>query len=546
MRVLGISPAHDSSICVWKDNRLEFFAKEERFSRVKRDRMPWNCIDMVEGKIDAIAIASPTSDFSNVYLKQILEKKFNCPVYDYSDKHHLCHAALAYYNSNFAKSLVFVIDRNGSVVEDVMREAETVFLAEYPEFKVLHKNYWVFNTGADADHQTLAVTNKMKFKGDSFNADSTMSIVKVYESATSLIGQHPLENGKTMGLASYGEDKPFVDLFSRNRPNDNLFVHDYFVEKDQTTTLFRDHIGLTTTEVDPDNYQEYADYAYQVQKQTQEQVLALIKKYVEQTGIKEVCVTGGYALNVVANSYLVKNLPDVKFYFEPLADDSGNSIGAAQHLYRSITGDSSLSFVTDNTCFHTWQPYLDKTIGSDVTLNDIVELLIAQKTVAIFNSRAEAGPRALGNRSILFDARNKNAKEIVNKIKKREWYRPFAAMVLKEDFEKYFDTIGMESCPFMNMSFDVKLPEEIPGVVHVDNSCRVQTVSMIDYPHIMVDILTLFKEKTGCSVLLNTSFNLAGEPLVETQEDAIRTFNNSDIDVLWFPQIGKYLKKDTL
>jgi carbamoyltransferase len=170
----------------------------------------------------------------------------------------------------------------------------------------------------------------------------------------------------------------------------------------------------------------------------------------------------------------------------------------------------------------------------------ISNFLLDQKTVAVFNGLAESGPRALGHRSILFDARNPNAKTIVNKIKKREWYRPFAAMVLEEDFQHHFETLGLTKSDFMTVSFTV-IDDTISGVTHVDNTCRVQTVSK-NIPHIY-KLLQEFKKQSGISVLLNTSFNLAGEPLVDTLEDALKTFNDSELDVLWFPEINRGLIK---
>jgi carbamoyltransferase len=154
---------------------------------------------------------------------------------------------------------------------------------------------------------------------------------------------------------------------------------------------------------------------------------------------------------------------------------------------------------------------------------------------------AEAGPRALGNRSILFDARNPNAKEIVNIIKQREWYRPFAGFILKEYFQEYFETHGLDKSEFMTISFSCKRTNVIPGIVHVDNSCRIQTVDD-EIPH-MKELLLNFYDETGCPALLNTSFNLAGDPLIETQEEAIECFYRSQLEVLWFPEIGKCLTK---
>ena len=153
--------------------------------------------------------------------------------------------------------------------------------------------------------------------------------------------------------------------------------------------------------------------------------------------------------------------------------------------------------------------------------------------MAVFNGQAEVGPRSLGNRSILFDARNPKAKDIVNRIKHREWYRPFACSVLKEDFGKYFETYGLNESPNMTVSFPVK-SNLIPGVTHVDGSCRIQTVDQT-IPH-FCNLLKEFRKLTEVSVVLNTSFNLAGDPLVENPEDAIKVFNQSEIDVLWFPE----------
>jgi carbamoyltransferase len=538
MRVLGISPFHDSSVAIVNDGKLESFYKEERYSRKKRDFMPWKSfLKAVENKkIDFVTISSPLHyDVWLPAIKIIVEKHLNCPVIMYCDKHHISHASLAFYNSGFEQSLVFVIDRNGTIVGN-MREAESVFLASYPcEFKVLHKNYWVFNKGTDTDRNTIACSKDIDY---SYTANSNMSIVKVYETATMLIGEHQLENGKTMGLAAYGKDKPFDSFFYNGVPLDHLFIHNNYIQDAESSVMYREYLGKETNNLSKENYQFYADYAFQVQKQTQHRALEFIKHWVDKTGIKNVCVTGGYGLNVVANEFYVKNLPDVNFYFEPLADDSGNSIGSAMHFYRSITLDKEIRPI-QTTFIHGNHNTLIK-VGNYCLVSDIAKMLSEQKTIAVFNGLAESGPRALGNRSILFDATNPNAKEIVNNIKKREWYRPFAAMVLEDNFSEYFDTNEVTRSEFMTMSFQVK-SDKIPGVTHVDNSCRVQTVSN-NIPHIY-ELLNEYKKITNVPVLLNTSFNLAGEPLVETQEQAISTFENSDLDVLWFPEISSCLVK---
>ncbi len=545
MRVVGISPLHDSSVAVINNGELEYFFKEERLSRVKRDGPPvlalQKLFELVKEPIDHVTISAPSGDDPCVkYICTQVKKIFNCPVTDYCQHHHLSHASLAFFNSGFDQALVFVIDRDGSLVEGFAREAETVFFVNKEnEFNTLHKNFWISGMGPEADKNRFLFEKHFKDLRRNYNVDSTMSIVKVYESATSLINQKPLENGKTMGLASYGRDLPFTNFFDEGRPIDNKFVHGNFVMDGHSTPIYKDYILNIAPTVTEENFQFYADYAYQVQKQTQDVALNLIKHWVKQTGIKNVCVTGGYGLNVIANQHYIKNLPDVNFYFEPLADDSGNSIGSALHLYRTLSSDKTFRPI-QHTFVHGIESNIDKDVGEPCTETTVAEFLKDQKTVAVFHGLAESGPRALGHRSILFDARNPNAKQIVNRIKKREWYRPFAAIVLEEDFEKYFDTIGLEKSEFMTVSFN-PLTDNIPGVTHVDNTCRVQTVSE-NIPHIY-KLLKEFKQLTDSSVLLNTSFNLAGEPLVDSFEDALRTFNDSEIDVLWIPQLNRCLIK---
>jgi carbamoyltransferase len=540
MRILGIAAGHDSSVVLINNGCVELYVKEERLTNVKRDYLPYQALYETlcynKEPIDYICTSVPGNLMAGL---NILPKKvLKCPVVNYADKHHLSHASIAFYNSGFTEALVVVIDRYGSSFVGELNEGESVYKASYPaQFIELQKNLWKGSTD-------LPKVNPVQHSPSTvINDKNTMSIVKVYETATTLIGQHPIENGKTMGLASYGKDKEFINFFENGFPIDNLFVEGNFISEAAgfpvLPNLLKGHEDKIVSTVPENDYQFYADYAYQVQKQTQEQTLKLIKHWVDKTGIKKVCLSGGYNLNIVSNGYLVDQLPDVEFYFEPIADDSGISIGAAMHLYREKSKDTTVNPLTD-LFFQGFAQQLED-IGTPCSEDTIANFLIEQKSVAVFNGLAEAGPRALGNRSILFDARNPNSKKIVNQIKKREWYRPFAGIVLEEDFEKYFYTKGLPSSKFMTVSFDTRLPKEIPGVVHVDNSCRIQTVGP-EIPHLH-KLLKQFKNKTGCSVLLNTSFNLAGKPLIETQQQAVHTFQIEKIDVLWFPEIGKYIKK---
>lgn len=544
MKILSISPFHDSSIVVLNNGNIEYFSKEERITRVKRDNHPFKSLNYVVNNIkdiDLILICSPTPDDSfHIYLENYLKKYFTCDILRFCEHHHLAHASLAFYNSGFEKSLTFVIDRNGAKING-LRESETVFISSYPNsFKPIYKSYWIENIGENYDVENDKTLNKIKkqFIDCECVAESVCNITKVYETATSLIGEHALENGKTMGLSSYGKDKNFKDLFVDNIPISNYFIHG---DGDFKPVLLKEHLNKNlknSRELKEDDYSFYADYSYQVQKQTQEAVLDLVKKHVDKTNIKNVCITGGYGLNVVTNSYLVKNLPNVNFYFEPIADDTGNSLGSAMYVYRDKTKNCNISPIK-NTFFNGIKHNINVK-GVNCSIDDIADYLTKGKIVAVYNEMAEAGPRALGNRSILFDPRNKDAKNIVNKVKNREWYRPFACSILEEHFKEYFDTLKLTKAEFMTMAFDVK-SDKIPGVVHVDNSCRVQTVNK-NMPH-FYNLLNKFYEKTGVPVLLNTSFNLAGEALVDSPEDAINTYENSDIDIIWFPEKETMLYK---
>ncbi len=170
--------------------------------------------------------------------------------------------------------------------------------------------------------------------------------------------------------------------------------------------------------------------------------------------------------------------------------------------------------------------------------SDVVKNIIEGKIVAIFQGGSEWGPRALGNRSILFDPRNPDAKDIVNKVKKREWYRPFAGTILLEHANDYFEMVTIKETPYMSYAIPAKqkAKDEVPGIIHVDGTCRIQTVTREQNKH-FYDLIEEFYKQTGVPILFNTSFNLAGEPLVETLEDAKDTVNRSDIDLLYTPEL---------
>ena len=182
-----------------------------------------------------------------------------------------------------------------------------------------------------------------------------------------------------------------------------------------------------------------------------------------------------------------------------------------------------------------------------VTTKDVADLIAQGQVVAIFQGAAEAGPRALGNRTIAYDPRDPAGKDTVNRIKGREWFRPFAGSVMAEHADDWFDLRGVPDSPFMMYAVDVKEDklDLIPAVTHVDNTCRVQTVNKDQNEH-YYNLISSFHEKTGVPVLFNTSFNLAGDPLVETLYDAISTLYNSQIEYLYLPEVDKLIIKNNV
>lgn len=184
-------------------------------------------------------------------------------------------------------------------------------------------------------------------------------------------------------------------------------------------------------------------------------------------------------------------------------------------------------------------------IFNDISSENVVhDYILKQKLGAIYQGRSECGPRALGNRSIIFDPRISNGKQIVNRVKKREPFRPFAATVLEEECHKWFDMMGISSSPFMTFAINIleSKKEQVPSIVHVDNTCRIQTVN-IRQNEMYYNLIKIFFDATGIPMLLNTSFNIAGNPMVEDVSDAIKTLYNSKLDYIYFPEINLLVSK---
>lgn len=562
MNVLSIHYGHDSSACILKDGEVVLYFKEERLSGIKRDALPFHsikeCIENFDGNmnnIDEVVFTSTEYNYFTVrsiyiFISTFLpkEKKHSFKFTNYTHFHHLTHVGTSFFNSGFDESLVVVVDGRGSDYNGQVSECESVYYASHntKDIKPIIKNYFVpsyMNVDQIEDNIEDGIYRE-HFNGDR-NVDVKISrkiggIVNLYTTATLLIGQKLEEGGKVMGLSSYGSKiENFPRIFKDNitEVDESYFVNEN-INNEYYYPTFKGCKEKITKDITKENYKFYADYAYEVQTQTQEAVGNLIEKAIQKTGLKKVCISGGYGMNIVANHYYLQRFPDVEFYFEPIADDTGGAIGLGKilHFFQNKEIDRT---PLKTTSFHGIKHDISKYRGITNTTNEIASLLFEDKSVAVYTGLSEVGQRALGNRSIFFNALNPNAREIINETKKREWYRPFAAIVLEEDANIYFDMGRIKSSPFMTICFPVReeYTKIIPGVTHVDNTCRVQTVSEND--GYLYELLCEFKKLSGHGILLNTSFNLAGEPLVETPEDAFKTLKNSTLDYLWFEETNQ-------
>ena len=557
MNILSVHYGHDSSCCILKDGELISYFKEERYSKIKRDDIPFisikKCLENFDEKITHITVSSIDTLFDQ-NIKLII-KFISCfidipkdeNIIKFSNNHHLTHASISFFNSGFEESICIVVDGRGCVYKNQIAECESsYFISLTKGIKPLIKNYFTpsyIDTNEVDENTYNEIVNNSEYEGNIFNW--TGGVVNLYTTATFLIGEKMSEAGKVMGLSSYGEKiKNFPKLFLENslkidEKNYQLYKYNNFKYKE--FPIFKEYIGKDTKEITEQNYKFYADYAYEIQTQTQKSVGDFIEKSIEKTNVKNVCISGGYGMNVVANYYYLQRFPDVNFYFEPLSDDSGCSIGASKIFYFLETKKHHKNPIK-TTSFHGIKYDVSKYKGTTKTIKDIAKILFNNNSIAVYSGLSESGQRALGNRSILFNPLNSDAKNIVNIIKKREWYRPFAAVVLEEDAGIYFNMGKITSSPFMTICFPVKnqYTELISGVTHIDNTCRIQTISKNN--GYLYNLLKEFKLLSGHGILLNTSFNLAGDPLVETPEDAFEVLTNSCLDYLWFEETNQLFK----
>ena len=498
MKILSIQKDHLASVCVFEKGNLIYYNQEERLSRKRKDSgVPFYCIEQVKklfGKVDRCVLTGYDTDVNttDVICKYLTHIKLLDKLEDgycYNTPHHLSHAAKAYYSSGFKKAIIFVVDGMGSTFDNGY-ETTTVFKVNNGEFETIHKKFFT----------------------------DTIDIGQFYGNVSKRLGWNH-EEGKLMGLSAYGKPNKHI----QNYLHTNIFWQN-------TSKEFEQYV-LKNKE----------DLAFETQSLFERVYMKLVKEHIEPG--YDVIMTGGTALNVVNNYKIRKALPSYyKLFIDPICGDEGNCIGIGAYYIDKVLGyrinKKSISQIYLNPMYQ----YDDKESNSN--LNEVVDILTNKNVVAFYQGRAEAGPRALGNRSLLLDPSLHNGKQIMNEIKHREPFRPFACVVLEEEAKNWFEMDKIKNSPHMMYAVKVKEKKKskIPSVVHVDGTCRIQTVNKNDNAK-LYNLLKLFYKKTKIPILMNTSFNVDGEPIVETPKNAIDTFQKSSIKYLYYADLEKLCYK---
>jgi carbamoyltransferase len=582
VNILGVSCYyHDAAAAILRDGQVIAAAEEERFSRIKHDfGFPKTaiqfCLDQagIQGsdldyvvffekpfrKLDRILMTAlqtyPKSwrVFPESMITWMLDKMWVATTLQTElgvskdkilfSEHHLSHAASAFLCSPFDEAAILTIDGVGE---------------------------WVTATSGVGYGNQIKLQKQIEFPH---------SIGLLYSAFTAFLGFEVNEGEyKVMGMAPYGQpryvDKVWklihqnqdgsftlnMDYFcfhhSTNRTYNSKFVDLFGDPRPTKLQFFTEGTGFPKYFGEPPaNYlelcklnQHYADIASSIQKVTEELVLGMARNAHQQTGLKKLCIAGGVGLNSVANARILRETPFEEIYIQPAAGDGGGALGAALWAHYTLLGnprnftmkhaywgransDAEISdFLRQNNIPHR------RLKDEDELVDNVVDRLTNAHVVGWSQGRFEWGPRALGSRSIIADPRNHEMKDIVNsKIKFREPYRPFAPSVLAESAEKYFDLSNPPKhypARYMLYVVPVKTSEQatLPAITHVDGTGRLQTVFEEQSPR-YYHLIRRFGEATGVPVILNTSFNLKGEPIVTTPANAFHTFRTSEMDTL--------------
>ena len=582
MHILGISCYfHDSAAAVLSDGVLVAAAEEERFTRKKHDyEFPQHAIDfclraggLAAGDLDYVAffekpfvklerlLLSTMQTFprshklfreamitwlgDKLWVKHLIQKRLGIPASKVLfSEHHLSHAASAFFCSPFEEAAILTVDGVGEWTTASM------------------------GLGKGTDVRLLREIRFPHSLGLLYSAFTAFLGFEVNEGEYKVMGMAPFGKPryvdkvhKLIGLQRDGSFELNMDYFSfhwsTERTFSRKFVDHFGAPRDPAAPFFTPTSGYPSYFGErPGNYNElaernqyYADVAASIQAVTEEALLNMVRAVHAETGLTRLCMAGGVALNSVANGRILRETSMEELYIHPAAGDGGGAVGAALFVHHMILGKPR-QFVMEHAYWGeshdaaTVEGFLkergiryERFDDEPALLERVVDRLQTGQVVGWSQGRFEWGPRALGHRSILADPRRPEMRDIVNvKIKFREPYRPFAPSVLAEYAEDYFvlpEAQRHYPARFMLYVVDVRPAKRdlIPAVTHVDGTGRLQTVSEEVNPR-YYRLIETFRQATGVPLVLNTSFNLRGEPIVNTPLEAFRTFNDSGMDAL--------------
>lgn len=588
MHILGISCYfHDAAAALLRDGRLVAAAEEERFTRKKHDyEFPQHAIDFVlkQGGITAgdldyvVFFEKPFLKFERLllssmqtfpksrrlfqeamitwlgdklWIKHLIQKRLGVPPAKILfSEHHLSHAASAFLCSPFDEAAVLTVDGVGEWTTASLGVGQGTDIRLLKEIRFPHSIGLLYSAftaflGFEVNEGEYKVMGMAPF-------GSPRYVDRVY---------------KLIHVAADGSFELDMDYFSFHYSSDRTFNGKFEglfgPPRDPKAHFFTPTSGYPSYFGErPPNWsdlakqnQYYADVAASIQLVTEEVLLKLANQAYKETGLTRLCLAGGVALNSVANGRILRETPFQELYVQPAAGDGGGALGAALYAYHVVLGKPR-RFVMEHAYWGEEhgpgeiEQFLEESGISyqkfeheEQLIQEVVARLVAGKVIGWSQGRFEWGPRALGHRSILADPRRPDMKDLVNvKIKFREPFRPFAPSVLAECAQDYFvlsDAAKHYPARFMLYVVEVQKNkhEVIPAITHVDGTGRLQTVREEDDPK-YYRLIKAFGEATGIPVLLNTSFNLKGEPIVNTPREAFRTFSQSGMDAL---VLGDYL-----
>lgn len=553
--ILGTGLSHDGSSCLMKDGKIIVAIEKERLTRKKHDGFNDNltiqyCLDAAGITFCDISLIVEKNTVNMAHDADTEELRKGRIIPDDIPRvripHHLAHAYSAIGTSEFDNLGIVVMDGRGASLDNCELDTPLSALPEefrnIPESEKCHyfekESYYVYE-----DHKLRTVFKDFsKYKVSDRKIypfapnDMEHSIAELYGGASQYVFCEDFTEGKLMGLAPYGKNGVYQDkLFTLK---DNRAFINYETLKKVDWKKSGHYLDFWK------NFNYYADIAKWVQTESEEAIKYLFNSYYNLSPQKNVAYAGGLALNAVCNGKLPASTPFEKFYFQPAASDNGLSIGCCYYGWLEVLKKEKVKH-SGSTYFgkiYKEPEILDtlKKYEKDITykkdenyIATTAEHLVDGKVIAWFQDESEFGPRALGHRSILGNPMYPDMRDYINReIKCREEFRPFAPSVLLEDADEYFD-FDFETSYYMIMVGNTKekYRDKIPSVVHEDNSARIQTVSEKLTPSYHA-LIKCFKEKTGIPILINTSLNNKGMPIVETPEDILRFFISSKIDVL--------------